>query len=190
MSNGKAKGSEEERKICKYLSKWLTGSERPYQFWRTSNSGGTSTVIAENIHMTGDITAITPEARWVTDLFSIEIKCGYPQVDLMDHLKNRKSTEIEDFWKQCNKDAERAHKYPLLVFHRKRFPVVVGFSETLEDMFPWSASLTHRLKCVSLMFQYKDGIEYLPTLYLYNFEEFFDLVTPEELKKLNAKTIN
>ncbi len=187
MANGKVIGSEEERKICKRFSKWMTGSERPYQLWRTSNSGGTSTVIKENIHMTGDITAITPEARFFTDLFSIEIKRGYQDAEAFKHLKHNKSTEIEDFWSQCNKDAVRAHKYPLLVFNRKGFPTVVGFSRTIEMMFPTSSSLCYRLKCVSLMFPYKDGQRYLPDLYFYNFEDFFSMIDVETMSRLSKK---
>ncbi len=183
MSNSKAKGSSEERDVCKYLSKWLTGREKPYQFWRTSNSGGTSTVVSENIHMTGDITSITPEGRWFTDLFSIEVKTGYGDADFHKHLKNNKSTEVELFWAQCCKDANRAHKYPMLIWRKKGYPLVVGFNRCIEEMFPRNSYI---MACVSMKFPYKDGKQYLPDLYFYNFEDFFSTITPDDMKKIES----
>lgn len=193
MANSKSKGSSEERNVCRALSKWLTGNEKPYQFWRTSNSGGTSTVIKENVHMTGDITAITPEARWFADIFSIEIKCGYGDADFHKHLKpNSKPTQIEEFWAQCNTDADRANKLPMLIWRKKGYPIVVGISKPIEDLLPYNSKITGRLKCVSMMFPYSNGKKTLPPLYFYNFEDFFELIKPNDMKGLinNAKTVN
>lgn len=50
-----AKGGSFEREISKYLTKWLTGTEKPYKYWRQDASGGLATIHAENVHLTGDI---------------------------------------------------------------------------------------------------------------------------------------
>jgi len=183
--NSKAKGSEAERKICKFLSKWLSGSEKPYQFWRTSNSGATSSVVKENIHMTGDITAITPDARWFTDLFSIEVKTGYKDAETFKILKKGKPSDIENFWQQCCKDAKRANKYPMLIFNKKNSLTVVGIDRKLEDFFP---DKEYNLKYVSMRFHGDNGEKYLPDLYFYNFDEFFYTIKPDDMRKINAKT--
>lgn len=179
MANSKAKGSNEEREFCKFLSKWLTGSEKPYQFWRTSNSGGTSTVVQENIHMTGDITAITPEARWMGDAWSFEIKTGYPDYSFDKHLKvGRKSTEVEDFWRQCLKDAERASKRPMLIYRKKGYPVVVGIDCDIKTLLKKKLTQEHiNMHSVHLHF----GAD-LRDIYFYNMDQFFELIGPSLLK--------
>lgn len=187
MANGKAKGSGFERDLARRLSLWINGAEKPYVFWRTAGSGGLATIMAENADMSGDLMAIRDEGRFLTNIFSIEAKCGYQDAEAFKHLKVNKSTEIEDFWKQCCRDAERSHKYPLLIFKKKGYPTIIGFSKTIGDMFPWSSKLgAPTLKSVALLFPFKDGKRYLPDLYMYGFEDFLDMVGPDDMKKLEA----
>lgn len=187
MANGKAKGSGFERDLARRLSLWVNGAEKPYVFWRTAGSGGLATIMAENADMGGDLMAIREEGRFLTNIFSIEAKCGYNDADAMLHLKNNKSTTIEDFWKQCCRDAERSHKYPCLIWKRKGYPTIIGFSRTIGDMFPFSSKLgAPMLKCVSLLFPFKEGKRYLPDLYMYCLEDFLSMVSPEDMKKLEV----
>jgi len=187
VANGKAKGSSFERDMARRLSLWINGSEKPYVFWRTAGSGGLATIMAENADMGGDLMAIRDEGRFMTNLFSIELKTGYQDAEAFKHLKPNKSTEIEDFWKQCCRDAERSHKYPCLIFKRKGYPTIIGLSRTIGDMFPWSSKLgAPFLKCVSLFFPFKDGQRYLPDLYMYSLEDFLNMVTPDDMKTLEA----
>ena len=44
-----SKGGDNERNVSKFLTKWLTGKEKPYMFWRQDASGGLATVHVENV---------------------------------------------------------------------------------------------------------------------------------------------
>jgi hypothetical protein len=65
--------------------------------WKSPNSGGVSSVILKNVDMSGDIIALKEEAKFLTDIFSIEAKNGYPKASLDKHLKYNKNDEIESF---------------------------------------------------------------------------------------------
>ena len=76
---GKQKGAQFERDVCKQLSRWLSGGEREDLFWRSAMSGGRTTVRTKQgkhdaDNQAGDVTAIDPVGKRLTDVFLIECK--------------------------------------------------------------------------------------------------------------------
>ena len=120
MAKGKGKGSLWERDIAKTLTKWLTGKEKPYVWWRMPGSGAIATISEENKELSGDIMPLRPEGAFLTDKFSIEAKTGYPSSSFHKHLKGVKNDEIRLFWEQCCGDANRASKLPMLIYKKKQ----------------------------------------------------------------------
>ena len=120
------KGGDWEREVSKTLTKWLTGTEKPYVFWRAPSSGGMATRSLLNAELSGDIIAIRPEGEWFINEFSIECKVGYPQSNIHKHLKKVKGDEIKAFWKQCVNDAVKAKKKPMLIYKKKGHNALVG----------------------------------------------------------------
>jgi hypothetical protein len=53
------KGGDFEREISKAFTKWLTGVEKPYKFWRMPGSGGLATIHEENTNLSGDIRSVS-----------------------------------------------------------------------------------------------------------------------------------
>lgn len=78
-TNPGAKGSRHERATCEQLSMWVTDAATADIYWRSSTSGAratrrkrkTGTAVA---FQSGDICAIDPRGRYLTDLFTIECK--------------------------------------------------------------------------------------------------------------------
>lgn len=163
MANGKAKGSAWEREIAKALTMWVTGKEKPYVFWRSPSSGALAT-ISQSLDTSGDIIAIRPEGKFLTDIYSIEAKNGYPAASFDKHLKKTKNNDIESFWKQCVSDAEKAGKMPMLIFKKKGCQPIVGIIADVGN-----------LKYISLKFIT------LPTVRFYDFYNFLESVKPENI---------
>jgi len=180
------KGSEFERTIAKYLTNWLTGQRKEYYFWRTPASGALST-IAEQQGMTGDIISVKDEARILTDVFSIELKTGYPQASIDKHLKDNKNNQIQDFWEQSCKDADRAKKFPMLIYRKKGMKPWVGISRQFFEEFEMDrvyASSNHlsHLAYITLSWGMEDGKMIMnDVLMLFDMDQFFAVVTPEIL---------
>ena len=103
-----AKGSGWERDTCKFLSKWIQGTEKPYLFWRGRGSGGMFTVSEGGVGdaFSGDVYSVRPEERFLTDHYSIECKDGYANTSLDKFFKYNKSDPLKSFWEQCVDDAE------------------------------------------------------------------------------------
>ncbi|MFW6129963.1 MAG: putative PDDEXK endonuclease [Atribacterota bacterium] len=163
------KGSKWERDVAKFLTKWLTGVEKPYCFWRSPGSGSVSTIIKENEHISGDIISLKPEAKFFTDVFSIELKTGYPDTSFF-HYFSCKNFQIENFWSQCVKDA--GNKNPLLVYKKDRNTPIVGITKIVANKLK-----LNKLKHITVKF------DKLPDLVLLSFYDFFNKVKPEDIKK-------
>ena len=176
MKSGKSKGSGFEREIAKFLSMWLTGQDKEYFFWRTPSSGGMATISEANKEISGDIIAIKPKGALLTDVFSIEAKTGYPKASFHQHLKANKNFEIENFWTQCIRDATKADKHGMLIYRKLGFPIIVGIDETVREKILYHAKLPKR---VVLCFE--NGT---PDINFYDMESFFQIVTPEVIKKI------
>ena len=135
MSNGKAKGSGYERTICKMLTKWKSGKEKPYIWWRSPSSGALATITAQNPDLTGDIISVLPEGHFLTDLFSIEIKAGYPKSSFHKFFKKVKNNEILQFWEQSLKDCEQSKKEPMVIYKKDRQNPLLFIREQIFNKF-------------------------------------------------------
>ena len=172
-----SKGSAFEREISKILTRWVSGKDEPVLFWRVPGSGGLLTrnyLIGEAF--SGDIRAVLPEATWVTDIFSIEAKNGYPGGSFDKHLKNNKSDEIKGFWEQCVRDANVNEKKPLLIWRKKGLSPWIGVTEDVKDFI--SGNLNIRF--VHLGWNEDDD---LPDIYFFDMKKFFELLDSEQVKE-------
>jgi len=108
------KGSPFERLVCRQLTAWWTGDpEADVVFWRTSQSGGRATARKRKGKKTGqahcgDITALTDDARPLTDLITWELKRGYSRTgaratitDLMDRPAHAARSQFEQWVEQA-----------------------------------------------------------------------------------------
>lgn len=120
------KGGEFERQISKYLTKWFTGKDKPYAFWRTPGSGSLCTIHEENVELSGDIRSIIPEANFLTSVFNIELKTGYPGTSFWQHFSDTKTFKIREFWEQSVRDGRKANKLPMVIYRKKGKKPLMG----------------------------------------------------------------
>jgi len=180
-----AKGGEFERDISKFLTKWLTGNEKPYKYWRQDASGGLATVHEENTHMAGDIKPLAKDAEFLTDVFSIECKTGYPKTSFWQHITPTKFA-LEEFWSQAIEDAPE-EKYPMLIYRKLRRKPLVGINNTIRDSLTFlinelnyiSAVWNKPIKCIRC-----GKTHALEQLSLYDFNDFFEIVRPDHIKEM------
>lgn len=111
----KGKGSQYERDICRKLSLWWTQGLRDDVFWRTSNSGGRSTIRAKTGKKTfgqyGDVQATDPIGQPLMDYSTIEIKRGYSKASIMDIIDKPKNGAVplyEKFIQQAIEEHKQA----------------------------------------------------------------------------------
>lgn len=174
-----AKGGNFERDVCKYLSKWLTGSEKPYQYWRMPGSGSLCTIHEEMEHMSGDIRAITKEAKFLTECFSIECKTGYPKTSFWQHFNNPKINNIRDFWIQCIRDADKSNKNPMLIYRKKGKKSIVGVCCNME--YEIYKHIEPNMNTITLDFSNELNIR---SVTFFDMNQFFETVTPDLMKKI------
>ena len=173
-----AKGGNWERDVCKHLSKWLQGTEKPYIFWRGRGSGGMFTISEGEVGDTfsGDIYPVRQEGRFLTNIFSVECKEGYKEASLNKHLKYNKSDPIKSFWDQTVNDANKSNKSPMLIFKKKGYPT------------PW-LGITYDI--YNKLHKYLKDLRFihlywvdLPDTYFFEYKEFFDIITPDIIKEI------
>ena len=172
-----AKGGNFERDISKYLTKWLSGKSKPYLFWRQEASGGIATIHIENNHLTGDICSVHPDSKFFTDIFSIEVKNGYPQTSFWQHFTTYKFG-IEEFWKQAIDDADRASKRPMLIYRKKGRSIIVGIDKYIQE------SLSKEIYDLNHIQVAWDTQRNLKSCFLYDMDDFFDRVKPDNIRRL------
>lgn len=121
-----AKGGQFERMLCKDLSLWWTGGEDESCFWRTSMSGGRSTVRHRKGKQTrghcGDICSTDHEGAPLTDLVTIEAKRGISKAtihDLLDKKADAKQQTYEEWCYQALNAAARAKTRYWMIVHRR-----------------------------------------------------------------------
>ena len=106
-STGSARGFPFERVICKLFSQWWAGEEGADIFWRTAQSGGRATSRKKAGKKTkahyGDVCAIDPSGDPLMNLFTIDLKRGYPRTDIQGLLEGHKG---ERSWHQWILDAQ------------------------------------------------------------------------------------
>lgn len=172
-----AKGGENERNVSKFLTKWLTGVEKPYMFWRQDASGGIATVHIENSHMTGDICSVHPDSRFFTDIFSIECKTGYPKTSFWQHF-TKAHFGIEEFWEQALEDSKKANKHPMLIYRKKGRRQIVGIDKYVQEKLKTRINdLNH------IVVSWKKESPYIDCV-LYDMEDFFERVKPDDIRRL------
>ena len=99
--NSKRKGGAYERKIAKKLGKALYNNEDV--FWRSAGSGNTN-----KSNQQGDIIAVEPEGKWLTDMYLIECK-DYKNVTLL-------GATMKKWLDRYINEALNQNKHMLLVF--------------------------------------------------------------------------
>jgi hypothetical protein len=117
---GKEKGGAFERKICKRLTLWASGCEKPLWYWRIGSSGAQATLTKDDSsRMVGDLVAITQQGAFLTDVVVCEMKDD-KRANILDFLKvpGRKHHWIRDVWENLQERAAKSNRYPWLIFHR------------------------------------------------------------------------
>jgi len=170
MVNGKSKGSSFERDTCKFLTKYFTGNDKPYVFWRSPSSGA---IGISSPNASGDIIALDEKYMWFTDKFNLELKTGYADADFHKHFKDNKNNTIEDFWIQCQKDAKLKNKYGILIFRKKGYQTIIGIQE---DIFLQLKTFPTKYMLVSFL--------EMPKIVFFDFNKFFEIVKPEHLQAI------
>jgi hypothetical protein len=176
------KGSAFEREISKFLSKWLTGSEKPYQYWRMPGSGCLCTISEENADLSGDIRSLTTEAKFLTDLFSIELKTGYPQTSFWQHFAKIKGFKLKEFWQQATRDASKSEKRPMLIYRKKGKKVLIGIDYETYDIICYHINDLTLINNIRMYFS-EEKEDLLP-LVLMDFYDFFETMKPENIKNI------
>jgi hypothetical protein len=174
-----SKGSAFERELARILTVWVQGTVNPVLFWRVPASGGMLTrnlLIGEAF--SGDVIAVQPAGKWVTKIFSIEAKNGYPSASFDKHLKENKSDEIKGFWTQAKRDADVVDKIPLLIYRKKGMSPWIGVTEVVKNLI--DDKLQNTLRFVHLGWNKADD---LPDIYFFDMKNFFELLDPEDVKK-------
>lgn len=127
---GKEKGSEFERSVCKKLSMWLTAGEHDDVLWRSAMSGGRATVQHKkdkrSYHQVGDICAVGPAGRWITENFLMECKC-YKKIDF-EALILKDVGELKRFLQRMDKDLlikDNHGRAPLFIIRQDRTPTIM-----------------------------------------------------------------
>src|SRR4029077_14687206 len=127
----KAKGSSFERDICKKLSIWASSGLREDLYWRSSMSGGRSTIQAKkgklNLTQAGDVSSIDRIGSEFIEKFCVECK-HYKTLDLIPGIIHSRGA-LYSFWKRLLKDAAGAKKLPILIAKQNRLPSLVLVTE-------------------------------------------------------------
>ena len=157
------KGAAYERDFSKRLSLWWSGGESRDLFWRTPMSGGKATVDGRGTHA-GDIRAVLPEGEGFTEVFNVELKCGYPDADFQRLLDGTGGKHLFlDFVNQAQRDQALAgSKYWMLVIKRDRKKELV--------VWPYKAFLSTTMKPQTMAI-----IDYpkSPSLAVFQLEDLF-----------------
>ncbi len=126
----KAKGSLFERDVCKKLSIWVSKGLREDLYWRSSMSGGRSTIQIkkgkQNRAQSGDISSIDRLGSEFIDKFCVECK-HYQTLDLIPGIIHNRGT-LYGFWKKLCKDSIAVQKLPILIVKQNRLPSLVLLS--------------------------------------------------------------
>lgn len=123
---GKNKGSAMERQICEKLSLWITNGVHKDSLWRSSMSGGRSTVIVRRggtNRQAGDICAVAPEGHVLTDKYYLE--CKHVRDIHLDTFIISNRGPIAVWWKTACKEAKQHKREPVLIAKQNRMPILV-----------------------------------------------------------------
>lgn len=109
--NSKRKGNRFERAVSKWLTEWTK-----YKFQRVPMSGANHF----NRELASDIMCSDPKHQFKCKI-SVECK-SYKDIKFEHILLGNKSCDIVKFWAQAKRDANRAHKVPILCMRYNAMP--------------------------------------------------------------------
>jgi len=170
---GKNKGGGFEIQICRRLSLWITGAEKPEIFWRSASSGAKATVDRKkkvSTKMNGDIMAIDPRGEWLTKHFFIECKF-YKDIRFEDLVK--KKGQLYEFWKKCLLESEEANLKPLLIFKRNMSRTYILFDDIILKIENHTGTILPRTIFID---------ENKNSLYLFDFESLIKNIPAESVE--------
>lgn len=168
--NSKRKGNRFERSVSKWFSDWSG-----YKFERNRAGSG---AWHSNIDAGADITC-TDEKHAHRCKLSIECK-SYKDIKFEHTLLGNKGSEIEKFWDQALRDADRTKKVPILVMRYNSMPRNEFFIVLDSDVAVNLLSTYPKLRYTRYMFMNIPG----KTLYIFMSSKIRDLVDYKYLHKL------
>lgn len=147
QGGGKQKGSSFERLVCVKFSLWLSDGKNEDLLWRSSMSGGRSTVAAKKgkrlAAQAGDISSIHTLSAPLTNKFLIECKT-YRLMNYEGLLTGRGN--LLKFWHETRVEAKKYGKLPLLIAKQNQQPVTACLTPGGLEMLGLSR-LTARIIC-------------------------------------------
>jgi hypothetical protein len=152
--NGKNKGNQFERDMCRRLSIWISDGKRDDLLWRSNSSGGQFTQRAKTKggfeSQAGDIVSIDPLSKPFMDLCTVELK-NYNSLQLQGLLYFGKF-KITTFWQTHVALSKKVHKMPILIGKELRKPTIILLPPMARDVFKYEkAPLTNGACTVSLL---------------------------------------
>ena len=136
--NGKQKGSQFERDVCKKLSLWISNGTNENLLWRSAMSGGRSTVMNKvgktNKEQSGDISTTSKEGADLIEKFYIECK-NYKDMGIDKFLMSEPG-KLSKFWIEAATNALKNDKQPMLIAKQNFFPELV---------IMWKSAVKHLL---------------------------------------------
>jgi len=127
MVNGKQKGASFERQVCVQLSLWMSGDKHEDYYWRSSMSGGRSTVAAKSgkrlAAQAGDISCVNQLGAAFTDQFYCECK-SYRDLNYAGLFTGK--GKLIEFWRETRKQAAHYSKHPLLIAKQNQQPIIIS----------------------------------------------------------------
>ena len=181
------KGSSFEREICKKLSLWWTNTQNDDIFWRTSGSGARATTRAKKglgtFGQAGDIQAVNPIGQPFINIFTTELKRGYPTATLsniFDASPNVKHQEITKFITQAEASRKQANSLSWLIIHkrdRRRTTVILPL--VIASLFIDNVNLIN-----GLIWNSPPGV---PDILQISFVNFLCRISPQAIIKKNIE---
>ncbi len=182
---GKGKGNSFERLLAHKLSFWWTIGKEDAIFWRTSNSGGRSTVRSktgkqDRFHH-GDLCAIDPRGQPLLDLVTIELKKGYNRstvADLLDRSVTAKEQQYEEWIRKAIeiKDRVGTMSWMLIVARDRREPLLFMGRELWDEISNVMLTTGNTFTRIEMETRIKDDIISFVGMTL---QTFLDKVTPK-----------
>ena len=114
-----------EREVCVKLSLWISEGKQEDCFWRSSMSGGRSTVAAAKgkrlAAQAGDISCIHPIGQPFIDQFMVECK-SYRDLQYEGLVTGKGA--LATFWRTAQYEAIKYEKSPLLIARQNQQPSI------------------------------------------------------------------
>ena len=146
-------------------------------------SGGLAKISELNYNLAGDIRAIHPDAEFLTSIFTIECKNGYPKTSFWQHFKGIKNFNLESFWLQACGEAMGSNRRPMLIYRKKGNKPLIGITD---DVAAELSEVTDLCEMPSIFMNWP-MIKNIQSMYLFPFEEFLKSVDPDEIKEVGSQ---